>query len=323
MQKFALCLALAIVLALFALPQQPAASEEETPTLRMDVDLVNLHFNVRDKRGVLIPTLGKDDFELFEDGKPQLIKHFAQETKLPLTLGLLVDNSKSQENLIETEKRAASRFFEQVLREKDMAFLISFGSEAELLQDCTNSAELLSRALDGLRVLSQPGGLHPGPVPTAARARGTVLFDAVFLASEEKMKREVGRKALILITDGMDYGSRLSREEAISAAHKADSMVYSIYYSDPRFYPGSDSDLKKMANETGGRVFRVSRKHDLDEIFQQIQDEMRSQYTLTYTPTNAERDGTFRKIELKTKSGDYKVQARKGYFAPTAGARVE
>src|SRR5262249_48767296 len=149
------------------------------------------------------------DFVLLEDGKPQTIKYFTKETDLPLTIGLLIDISGSQARLIEDERRAAYQFLSQVLRKKDMAFLISFGPEAELLQDFTNSPKLLQSALDGLHVESQGGGLHPGPVPTASTPRGTVLFDAVYLAATEKLKREVGRKAMVLITDGVDQGSRL------------------------------------------------------------------------------------------------------------------
>jgi VWFA-related protein len=316
MKKAFACALLVAALAFTALPQQTKQPEaEETPTLRLDVDLVNILFSVRDKRGALVGNLTKDNFTVLEDGKPQEIKYFVRESDLPLTLGLLVDVSRSQENLIETERHAATQFFRQVLRPKDMAFLISFGADAELLQDYTNSATLLSKGLENLKVNAQPVGFHPGPVPTMSSQRGTILYDAIYLASKDQLRNQVGRKALIIITDGMDFGSRVKIEEAIEAAHRSDAMVYSIYFSDPHFYPGSDSALKRISNDTGGRVFHVGRKNTLKDIFDQIQEEMRSQYALAYTSTNQNQDGGFRKIEIKPADKDSKVQARKGYFA--------
>ncbi len=313
-------LSIALVCGLSA--QQPKPQEEELPpSIKVDVSVVNLLFSVRDKKGGLISKLEKDDFKIFEDGKPQTIKTFTRETDLPLTIGLLVNVSRSQENLIEIERRAASQFFTQVLRKKDMAFLISFGSEAELLQDFTNSTRLLQRGLGDMRVSTvSGGGLHPGPVPTASKPRGTILFDAVYLAADEKLKSEVGRKVIVLITDGGEQGSRVSREKALEAAQKADAIIYSIYYADPMFgrmfgYSGDEGLLKRLSEETGGRVFQVDKKHTLQEIFDQIQEEMRSQYAMTYSPSNTARDGSFRRIEIKTNDKDLKVQARKGYYA--------
>ena len=295
-----------------------AWSQETDPIIKVDVDLVSVLFSARDKRGALVPNLTKDDFTVFEDGKQQTIRTFTRESDLPLTIGLLIDVSRSQEALIEIEKDAASQFFSQVLRPKDMAFLISFGSEAELLQDSTNSAALLKQGLKGLRVNASLAGLGPGPVPTISSPKGTVMFDAVYLAATEKLKSEVGRKAIVLITDGVDQGSRYDVRQAIEAAHKSDAIIYSIQYMDPRaygYFGVSDGDLKKMSEETGGRMFRVDRKHTLHDIFDQIQQEMRSQYALTYTPTNLNRDGGFRKLEIRAASKDVKVQTRKGYYA--------
>jgi VWFA-related protein len=294
-----------------------AFAQEAEEVLRVDVDLVNLLFSVRDKKGALVGNLEKEDFTVFEEGKQQTIKHFTRETDLPLTLGLLVDVSRSQENLIEVEKHAAQQFFTKVLRPKDMAFLIGFGSEAELLQDSTNSVKLLRAGLDQLRLsVPTPDVFHPGPVPTSKK-RGTILYDAIYLAANEKLKGEVGRKAIVVITDGVDMGSRLSLSEAIASAHRADTIIYSIYYTDPRYayFGGGDSELKKMSEETGGRMFRVDRKKTLDDIFNQIQEEMRSQYSIVYTPSNTARDGSFRKLEVKTARKDLKVQVRKGYYA--------
>jgi VWFA-related protein len=298
-------------------PQKPA--EDLPPPITVDVNVVNILASVRNKNGGLVGNLTGDDFTVFEDGKLQTIKYFARETDLPLTIGLLVDVSRSQERLIDIEKRAASEFFRSVLRKKDIAFLISFGGEAELLQDSTGSPKLLEAGLDLLRVNAPVGGLHPGPVPTASQPRGTVLFDTVYLAAHEKLTREVGRKVLVLITDGVDQGSRMRREQAIEAAHKADAVVYSIYYIDPGAYggwgPGGDGDLRKMSEETGGRVFKVDRKHSLQDVFRELQEEMRSQYAIGYTPIDEQRNGAFRKIDVKVRDKNLKVQARKGYYA--------
>lgn len=287
--------------------------------IRVDVELVNVTFSVRDKRGALVPTLLKPDFEVYEDGKKQEIRSFSKEGDLPLTIGLLVDVSPSQERLIDIERRAAAAFFRQVLKNKDMAFVISFGGEAELLQDLTSSPKLLTQSLDGLRVnasVSSPIG--QGPVPTTQR--GTIMFDAVYLAADEKLRGEVGRKVVLLITDGVDMGSRKKREQAIEAAHRSDAIIYGIYYFDRaaygyHMYGVSDGDLRKMSEDTGGRVFRVEGRTTLDEVFKQLEDEMRNQYTLSYSSTNPNRDGGFRKLEIKSKNKEFKVQARRGYFS--------
>ena len=294
-------------------------AQDQLPTLKVDVDVVSILASVRDKKNALIPNLKQEDFTVLEDGKPQTIKYFTKETDLPLTIGLLVDVSRSQENLIDIERRAASQFFSQVLRKKDLAFLISFGEECELLQDFTGSQRLLTSGLGQLRVSGGGGGLHPGPVPTISQARGTVLFDAVFLAASDKLKGEIGRKVIVVITDGVDQGSRMSRSQAIEAAQKADAVIYSIDYEDPRYHgmfgPSGEGDLRKMSDETGGRVYRVDRKNSLEQVFKELQDEMRSQYSIGYTPSNEVKDGGYRKLEIRTSNKDLKVQARKGYYA--------
>jgi len=288
--------------------------------IKVDVDLVNVLCTVRGKNNALIGGLEKGDFHLFEDGKEQTIKYFTRETDLPLTIGLLVDVSGSQERLIDTEHRAASQFFRSVLRPKDLAFIISFGKDSELLQDSTNSAKLLEDGLKQLRLNAPVGGLHPGPVPTAQNQAGTVLWDAVYLAANERLKSEAGRKVIVVITDGVDTGSRKTREQAIHEAQLADTVVYSIYYTDPGAYGfgfggGGEGELRKMSDETGGRVLKVDRKNTLDDLFKEIQEEMRSQYAIAYTPTNPKKDGTYRKLEFKMANKDQKVQARKGYYA--------
>ena len=306
---------------------------EEPPVIRVDVDLVNILFTVRQKHGgQLVPNLNKEDFSIFEDGKEQTITQFSRETDLPLTLGLLVDVSASQTNLIEIERQAASAFFQSVIRPKDEAFLIAFGKDTELLQDYTSSAKLLKSALRELKGDESgpsmggsrlPPMTNPGPVPQSGNPKGTLLFDAVCLASDEKLKPEVGRKALVLITDGEDQGSYYSRDRAVESAQRANAMVYSIYYVDTWFYRqygmfgrgGNESDLRKMSDQTGGHVFTVDKHHTLEDVFKEIQDEMRNQYAIGYRPSNGVRDGKFRKIEIRARDKELVVQARKGYYA--------
>ncbi len=299
---------------------------QDLPSIKVDVDVVSILASVRDKRGGLVSNLEKNDFTVLEDGKPQEIKYFTKETDLPLTIGLLVDVSGSQRNLIDIERNAATQFFSQVLRKKDEAFLISFGEESELLQDYTNSPKLLNEGLNRLQVSSGVSGIHPGPVPTAGQPRGTVLYDSVYLAATEKLRTEVGRKVIVVITDGVDQGSRLTLNQAVEAAQKADAVIYSIDYYDPSAYMGGgygimlgggggEGALKKMSDETGGHVYKVDRKHTLDQVFKELQDEMRSQYAIGYTPINDTKDGSYRKIDIKLANKDLKAQARKGYYA--------
>ena len=310
-------------------PPPPPSDESASPesTIRVDVDLVNVFFTVRAKKGgQLIPNLTKDNFQIYEDGKQQTIKRFSREADQPLTLGLLIDISASQERLIDIEREAAAQFFSSVIRPKDEAFLISFGKSTDLLQDFTNSPRLLSAGLKDLRGDGQTPMMARSPVPVntgpiggdLGTPKGTLLFDAIYLASDEKLKTEVGRKALILITDGDDQGSTYKLRDAIAAAQHSDAVVYSIYYVDRQFYGGmgggGESDLKKISDETGGHVFKVDSKHSLNDIFRQIQDELRNQYSISYTPTT-ERDGSFRRIEIKTDNSEYRVQARAGYYA--------
>jgi VWFA-related protein len=328
-----------LVLARAQDPPKPDPAANQDQTIRVDVDLVNILFNVRAKKGnQLIPNLEKNNFSIAEDGKPQTIQRFTREADLPLTLGLLIDISASQERLIDIERQAASQFFSTVIRKKDEAFLISFGKSTDLLQDYTNSARQLSKGLEDLRGDGQTPMMGRSPVPvntgpiggSMGTPKGTLLYDAIYLAANEKLKTEVGRKAMVLITDGGDQGSTYTLPQAVEMAQRADTIIYSIYYVDHGFYSGGrgisfgggdEGGLKKMSEQTGGHVFTVSNKHPLSEIFQEIQDELRNQYSIGYSSTNPNRDGSFRHIEIKTDNSDYKVQARNGYYATQNDAR--
>lgn len=296
---------------------------EQLPTFRVDVELVNVFCTVRDKYGRFVTDLNKEDFIVKEDGRVREIRHFARVSDLPLTLALMVDVSPSQERLLESEKVAAATFFRQVLRPKDVACLISFGPDVILHQDFTSSPSFLVDALNDLEIRGSPSGILPPPVPTASKPKGTVLFDAVWVTAREKLLNEAGRKAMILITDGVDFGSKVELEEALIEAHRADAVIYAIYYFDPEayrtphgwLYRPSDSALKKLASETGGQVFRVSKKWPLSRIFEEIQNELRSQYALAFVPAHQQKDGSYHKIEVETKRKDLKVMSRRGYYA--------
>jgi VWFA-related protein len=309
-------------------PNSNAQSQDEpTETLKVNVEVVQLFFNVKDKHGALIPNLTKDNFDLLEDGKPQTIKYFKAETDLPLTLGILIDSSGSQMRVLDMEKTVGGSFLESTLRPKDEAFVISFDVDINLLQDFTSSVSRLKHALNEAKINTggvgcSGGPIGPqGPIPCSSTGqRGTALYDAVYLASHDEFSHEVGRKAMILLTDGEDEGSRLKIRDAIEAAQKADAICYVLLIADRGFYGGfgysGDSDMKKLTQETGGRVIDVGNKIEkLRQAFDQISQELRSQYNAGYTPTNPNRDGSFRKVEIKSKPGEYKIQARSGYYA--------
>jgi VWFA-related protein len=305
-------------------PQDQSSDQDQSmETLKVRVNVVQLFYNVKDKKGALIPNQTKDDFELFEDGKPQTVKYFAAESNLPLTLGILIDSSGSQARVLEMEKEVGGAFLNDILREKDEAFVIDFDVNVDLLQDFTNDVRRLKAALNKAKINTGGGGgslpgLGGGPIPTG-NPRGTLLYDAVYLAAHDELAHEVGRKAMILLTDGEDQGSQLRIRDAIEAAQKSDSICYVLLIADRGFYGGigysGDSEMKKLANETGGRVIEVGNKFDkLKDAFDQIAKELRSQYNIGYTPTNPTLDGTFRKVEIRSKQG-YKIQARSGYYA--------
>jgi VWFA-related protein len=335
------------------LAAQEAPPPRSNTTFSADVKVVSLFATVRDKQGQIVRDLRQSDFLLDEDGRPQTIRYFTQESNLPLTLGLLVDTSGSVSRVLPEERRASYRFFEQVLREdKDLAFIIHFDREVELLQDLTNSRRKLESALGDLRASDGGGGQRQGyprgggPVPQQGGGRqpGTTLFDAVLLGSEDLMRKQSGRKAIILLSDGEDNGSKVSISRAIEAAQRADTMIYSIRFYDPSSgqmpmggyggrmggrrgggYPGrmplpqaSRPDGKKimqrLSRETGGGYFEISRKLPLDKIYSRIEEELRHQYSIGYTPDEKAARG-FRRIRLTTTQKTLVVQTRDGYYA--------
>jgi VWFA-related protein len=303
------------------------APEKSDETLKVNVNVVGVFFNVKDKHGALIPNQTKDDFQVLEDGQPQTIKYFAAESNLPLTLGILIDTSGSQVRVLDMEKEVGGAFLRQILTDKDEAYVMDFDVQSELIQDYTRDVHRLQAALNKVKInggfssgASGIPGLGQGPVPVH-NAPGTVLYDAVYLSANEMLAKEVGRKSMILLTDGEDEGSKLKIKDAIEAAQRADAIIYVLlcadrggYYSMGMSYSG-ESEMRKLTEATGGRVINVGNKFDkLKEAFDQIAAELRSQYNLGYTSTNPKLDGSYRKLEIKNKQG-YKIQTRAGYYA--------
>ena len=307
-------------------PATPAEDIAE-PTLRINTNLVDLYFTIKDKAGQLVPHLTKDDCAVAENKDPQTWKTFTAETDLPLTIGILLDTSGSQQRVLPLEQDAGSRFLEQVLRKKDEAFVLSFDVNVDLLQDFTNSTRMLTRALQKAEINTAGGngtgipGAGGGTIPIHGDPKGTLLYDAIYLTSREKFSQETGRKAMIILTDGEDQGSDHKIGEAVESAVRSNALIYVILIADVQSYGSFGysgySAAKRLSEESGGRLINVG--HDgkkLEAAFQQIGDELRSQYVATYKSSNDKLDGTFRKIAITCKGDDMKVQVRKGYYAP-------
>ncbi len=269
--------------------QNPASPSSQTgdQTISVNVDLVNILFTVADRKGKFITSLKKEDFKVYEDEKQQAVTNFSTETDLPLTIALLVDTSGSIRDKLRFEQEAAIEFFYSTLRRnKDKALVISFDSGVDLLQDFADDPEVLSDAVRKIRA----GG-------------GTSLYDAVFLATTEKLTGQKGRRVLILISDGDDNSSRLSLTETLEAAQKNEVTIYGISTNSAAYFGSKDQDrgdktLKRFSEETGGRAFFPFKVQDLAVSFQDISEELRSQYTIAYKPSNNKADGTFRKIRI-------------------------
>lgn len=351
-------------------PQQQDSAQQK-PTFTSNVRVVEVPATVRDKHKQIVRNLTKDDFVLEEDGRPQTIRYFNEDTNIPLTLGLLVDTSQSQRRVLEDERHASFSFLNQMLHDKNMAFVIHFDKQVELLQDLTSDRAKLDSALDALQIAQNDnrdstsggqggggggGGGQGGGWPGGGggwpggggrrrspggggqgggggyRRGGTQLYDAIFLASDELLKKQQGRKAVIVLSDGVDHGSKVSLDHAIEAAQRADTVVYSILFKDEEHesgfggfgrrggrYPQEERPdgkkiLERISKETGGRLFEISKKDPVDQIYNQIADELRYQYELAYTPDRNDLTG-YHKIHLAAKQKELEVQARDGYYA--------
>jgi VWFA-related protein len=308
----------AVNMALPAMPQELAGQEPTAQgTIKSQVTLVNIFATVRDKNKKIVTDLKKEDFKLAEDNQDQTIAFFSKESTLPITLALLLDTSGSEQFMLGGIQEAGSSFLTRVLRKGDEAMVMSFDSDVDLLSDFTDDRAILDRAVHRARVNIPGGGAlagNPGPIGSQQQT-GTALYDAIYLACSEKLNTEAGRKAIIIVTDAQDEGSRVKIEEAIESAQRTDSVIHVLLVADPHFGANVGA-AKKLSDETGGRVISVSSEKKLSEAFDQISEELRSQYTLGYYPTNTTHDGKFRKIKVDMVNKDLKVLARKGYYAP-------
>ena len=344
--------------------QQASTSQPQAPPISVDVKMVSLLASVRDKHGQLISTLTKDDFTVEQDGHAQTITYFAKESDLPLTLGLLVDTSMSQRRVLDQERAASHDFLDQVLREdKDRAFVIHFDYQVELLQDLTSSRKKLDASLEELGEpefsqasnsggsgSSGSGGSGGGRGSHGHGGGGTLLYDSIYLASNEIMKKQQGRKAIIVLTDGVDRGSKETLLDAIATAQRADTLVYSILFADKEGYgnggngggyggghgggmggggvggggghhrypeelrPDGKKVLEQLSKETGGRFFEVTKKQPIDEIYTAINQELRNQYALGYVPEKTDATAGYHKLHVAVKQKDASVQTRQGYY---------
>ena len=336
-----------LLAAALCLPVCPSFGQDQ-PKISVEVKVVNVLATVHDKHGQIVSNLGKDDFSLEEDGHPQTITYFSKDTNIPLTLGLLVDTSQSQRRVLDQERTASQSFLDDLLRvDKDKAFVIHFDREVELLQDLTSSRPKLQAALQMLDT-SQPdqqqGSSRGGGSRSHSGGGGTLLYDAVYLASDDVIKKLQGRKALIILSDGVDHGSKESLVTAIETAQRADTVVYSILFKDEdqsqnrspfggfggpgmgrhgggggrSRYPQEERPdgkkiLERISKETGGRLFEVTKKEPIEQIYKTIEEGLRNQYSIGYTPA-ADVGAGYHRIVLTTKQKDMSVQARDGYY---------
>ena len=304
----------AVALAIPAMPQQPAG---QAPVIKSQVSLVNLFATVRDKNKKIMANLKQEDFRISEDNQEQKIAFFSKEVALPITLAMLLDTSGSEQEMLGAIQEAGSGFIGRVIRKGDEALVMSFDSNVDLLSDFTDERSQLERAIRKTRInVPDQGSMAGNPGPIGSRQiTGTALYDAIYLACSEKLATEAGRKAIVIVTDAQDEGSKVKLEEAIEAAQRTDTVIHILLVVDPR-YGGNPGVAHKLAEETGGRMISVRSEKKLVEAFDEISEELRSQYTLGYYPTNPARDGKFRKIKVDTASHELKVLARKGYYAP-------
>ena len=281
--------------------------------IRVQVNLVNLFATVRDKHKAIVTGLKQDDFQIYEDGQLQEITNFSAESNLPITLGILIDTSGSEYYMLSGEKEAGSRFLARVMRKGDLAMVMSFDTDVDLLADFTDDRGMLNRAINRAQINAPSGGMiAQGPLPSSGTG-GTNFYDAVYLAAHDKLSSEAGRKAIVVLTDAEDTGSKLSLQDAIEAAQRTDTVVHILLVAADG---GDQSVAKRLTDETGGRMIVVRSEKNLEQAFDQISEELRSQYTVGYSPSNKKHDGSYRKIKMEMKDKDYSVLTRRGYYAP-------
>jgi VWFA-related protein len=275
-------------------------------TYRVSVDLINVFCSVWDKEtNAFVTTLSREDFAVYEDDQKQEIRNFSREMNVPLTLAMLMDTSQSVAPKLKFEQEAATNFFYSVLKDRDRAMLLQFDSGVSLIQDFTSDPNKMAKQIKTLRA-----------------AGGTAMYDAIYLACDEKLIRELGRKAIVILSDGEDFTSKTTFEQALEMALKAEATIFSISVNRGGFFgvgntKNGDRIMKQLSEETGGRAFFPFKIEELEDAFRQISTELRSQYNLGYLSTNTQRDGSYRKVEIKVAEKGLKLNYRKGYYAPT------
>lgn len=289
-----------------------AAQEQEIATFSTEVRVVNLFATARDVSGAFLRELNKDDFELLENNRAQQIRYFSRETNIPLILGLMIDTSMSQERVLDAERGACFRFLDRVLRERqDQVFVFQFDMGVFLVQGLTASRKYLD---DALSLVATPTR-EQRSLPTT---RGTVLYDAIVKACRDELTKPRGRKAIILLTDGIDVGSQSTLDDAIEAAQRAETLLYAIHFTDPSFPTGGRDGrkvLRRMSLETGGSFFEVTKRLNITQTFDQIQDELRNQYSIGFVSDEPVRSAGFRRLQLSAKPKGIAVQSRTRYWA--------
>lgn len=316
-------------------PRREEIPQDSDEVVRVDTNLTNIFFTAADKNKRFISELKAEDIRVLEDGQQQEIFTFQQNIDLPLSLAILIDTSASEERTLPDEKEAARAFLESVLRpNRDEAAVLSFTGETTLEQGFSGNIERLRRAIDRVEFIPPSGYIGGGVVVNGtppisgtnqALAGSTAIWDAVWATAEELISTsaEHTRRAIILLTDGVDTSSRMKMSEAIDRAQKADALIYAIGIGDRYTFNVNEGSLKKIAEQTGGRAYFPRHERDLRDAFAQIQRDLREQYLVAYSPTNKARDGSFRKIEIQLvnpalKQQNLKLNYRTGYFAKTA-----
>jgi Ca-activated chloride channel family protein len=324
----------------FASPSPTPRTREELPqdsdeVVKVETNLTNLFFTAADKSKRFISDLKSEEIRVLEDGQPQEIFTFQQNIDLPLSLAILIDTSASEERTLPDEKEAARAFLESVLRpNKDEAAVLSFTGETTLEQGFSGNIERLRRAIDRVEFIPPSGYIGGGVVVNGtppisgtnqALAGSTAIWDAVWATSEELISTsaEHTRRAIILLTDGVDTSSRMKMHDAIERAQKADALIYAIGIGDRYTFDVNEGSLRKIAEQTGGRAYFPRHERDLRDAFTQIQKDLREQYLVAYSPLNKARDGSYRKIEIQVmnpalRQRELKLNYRAGYFAKTA-----
>lgn len=325
----------------YASPSPTPRNREEVPqdsdeVVKVETNLTNIFFTAADKNKRFISDLKAEDIRILEDGQPQDIFTFQQNIDLPLSLAILIDTSASEERTLPDEKEAARAFLENILRpQKDEAAVVSFTGETTLEQGFTGSVDRLRRAIDHVEFVPPSGYIGGGVVVNGtppisgtnqSLAGSTAIWDAVWATSEELMVQsaEHTRRAIILLTDGVDTSSQMKMHDAIDRAQKSDALIYAIGIGDRYSFNVNEGDLRKIAEKTGGRAYFPKHERDLRDAFAQIQRDLREQYLVAYSPTNKARDGSYRKIEIQVvnpalKQQELKLNYRAGYFAKTGG----